>query len=169
MHLFPQKSSATVQKRNPDSTAEDCIPNSQMSNSRDVQWTNCFDQWKPCDLFSLWHLLFTHCDLVQLFVLLFTVVCPPQIPMLLRIETMIVLFSVLSDHSAEPTEDARTDLGICNGAEDLLWCCCLHWNWPHQSLAVSKIQRLGPHLPASLAAKRHWDWTSQHVQQGLRP
>lgn len=33
---------------------------------------------------------------------------------------MIVLFSVLSDHSAEPTEDARTDLGICDGAEDLL-------------------------------------------------
>lgn len=117
-------------------------------------------QWKPCDLFSLRHRLCSHHDLVQLFVLLFTVVCPPQIPIFLRIKTMIVLFSVLSDHSTEPTEDARIDLGICDGAEDLLGCCCLHWNWPHQSLAISKIQRLGLHLPASLAAKRHCDWTS---------
>lgn len=68
--LFPPKSSDTVQKRNPDSTVEDCIPDSQMSNSRDVQWANCFDSVK-----AMWLIFFTAPVMFSSWPC--SVICPP--------------------------------------------------------------------------------------------
>lgn len=132
--LFPKKSSGTVHKRNPDSTAEDCIPNSQMSNSRDVQWTNCFDPVK-----AMWLIFFMAPVIFSS--LPCSVICPP-------------VYCCLPTPNSNFPENRDHDCLVFCSLWSFRWAHRRSKNWLHQSLAVSKIQRLGPHLPASLAAKR---------------